>query len=196
MITIPKTSPVLTTEHLEELEVLANEITNRESCSFAAEIQEVRSIAVELQEIPEESVADFNTLYSWINAHRSRVSTILMDINRERAAWKEYKYRVAQIYRKGKSYALTAQEYIIKLRNKELQEAAIQEALPEVIDLQELIKYRIDVLDDIEAVVEIKRDQINAANMDLSRQQRVIEILQGMNYPLQGQRKLIMKQGK
>lgn len=172
---------------LHEAIELITEIQARDANMYEAELSEVRDISFQLQEIPEESVADFNMLYAWVQSYRSRISTILYNIHSDKATWKNYKYRVAQLYRKGKNKILTIREDIVALRNKELQEAAVQEELGMLVDIQELIKYRLEFLDDAMTMIAIKRDEITSADMDLSRQQRVVEILQGIGYPLRGQ---------
>lgn len=180
---------------LYELTELVDGVKEHETLSFEQELSTVRGLVFSLQEVPEESVADFNVLYAQIQGYRSWISSVLIDIHREKSAWKEFKYRSSQLYRKGKNRLLTMRKDIQGLRNKEMQEAAVQEELSLIVDMQEVIKFRIECLEDVADTVYIKRDEITAANMDLSRQQRVIEILQGIGYPLTGHHKITMHQG-
>ena len=127
-------------------------------------------------------------MYSEIHNQRARVSSILMDIYAARSDWKRLRHRVKRLYRKGKNTLLSSREDITKLRNKELQEAAVQQELPEITDLLESVEFVLDQFEDIVDIITTKRDEINALNMDLSRQQRVVELLMQTGYPVNNAR--------
>jgi t-SNARE complex subunit (syntaxin) len=77
---------------------------------------------------------------------------------------------------------LTSREDIKGLRNKELQEAKVQEEVPELADLEEMIDSVIDDLDLMIDIVKEKKEELDKANTNLSRQQKVVESMIGLGY--------------
>ena len=62
-----------------------------------------------------------------------------------------------------------------------MQEAAIQEKIPELTDLLEGLDIIIEGLEHDEYVVKIKKEQLDTANVNLNRQQKVVEDMIGLN---------------
>ena len=75
-----------------------------------------------------------------------------------------------------------------KLKNKELQEAYVHEQVSELVDVKELIEDAIDSLDLLIDTFQIRKDDLDKANVNLSRQQKVVESLIGLGHPVQSHR--------
>jgi septal ring factor EnvC (AmiA/AmiB activator) len=154
------------------------------SFSFDLELSEIKSMKVKLMEDPENSLADFNILYSKIQSYQSRITSILIDILEEKSTWQRWNRKANAIYKKGKNFLLSTNEDIKKLRNKEMQEAYIDNMLPELVKLKDSID---DVLEDIDSLKDIvyeKKEEMDKVNTNISRQQRVVESMIGLGYPV------------
>jgi hypothetical protein len=168
-------------ECVGELESLIAEIQERDY-TFEGELDEIQSIKVMLKENPESDITEFNNLYSFVQSHVSRVAEIYISLLREKGVWQRYKARSKRLYRKARNRLLTTREDIKSLRNKELQEAKVQEEVPELADLEELIDSVIDDLDLMIDIVKEKKEELDKANTNLSRQQKVVESMIGLGY--------------
>jgi hypothetical protein len=168
-------------ECVGELESLIAEIQERDY-TFEGELDEIQSIKVMLKENPESDITEFNNLYSFVQSHVSRVAEIYISLLREKGVWQRYKARSKRLYRKASNRLLTSREDIKSLRNKELQEAKVQEEVPELADLEEMIDGIIDDLDLMIDIVKEKKEELDKANTNLSRQQKVVESMIGLGY--------------
>jgi uncharacterized protein YaaN involved in tellurite resistance len=171
---------------LPELEVLVGEIASR-NYSFQAELNEVTQMRYALQEAPENSVHEFNELYARVQSLSSRVAEIIIQVYREKAWWQHHGYTAKKLYRKARTLYLQADD-VRKLKNKELQEAYVHEQVSELVDVKELIEDAIDSLDLLIDTFQIRKDDLDKANVNLSRQQKVVESLIGLGHPVQSHR--------
>jgi hypothetical protein len=153
---------------------------------FSKEIQELREIDFQLNPHPEDDVVSFNELYARVQAYQSRAAAILMDIHGERARWVRYRHRIKRVVRKMRTDILSgfSSEQLKALKNKEIIEAQVQQRMPEWYDLQEHIDNVIETLELLIETVVLKRDDLANANVNMSRQQKAVDTLVGLNYPV------------
>ncbi len=170
-------------KYIEDVLMIA-EVVQTYSFNFNTELKEIQDMKFHLEEMPEEAIADFNILYAQVQSYQSRVTSLIIELYKERAKWQAQKRQLARIYKKMHNFILSTDEKIQKLRNKELQEASVDLQLKEVVDLKDYID---GVLEDIswirDSLVE-KKDELDKANVNLSRQQRIIESMIGLGYPV------------
>jgi hypothetical protein len=170
-------------ECLPQLLEIVDEVRNR-NYSFDKELSEVSNIKISLDEAPQDDVVGMNKLYAEIQAYQSRTSAIIMDIYREKAWWQQCYFRAKRLYRKARGVLLNTREDVKKLKNKELQEAAIHEEIRELVDLVDILDQVIEDLDLSIALVSVKKEELDKANTNLSRQQKAIDTLVGLGYPV------------
>jgi hypothetical protein len=161
-------------ECIEEVELLVVDINSRDY-SFEAELDEIQGMKVQLSETPEQDITQFNLLYAQLQASISRVAEVLIRVIREKGYWQKLKARSRRLLRKARNRLLTTRDDIKSLRNKELQEAKVQEEVPELADTDELIENVIDDLDLIIEIVKEKKEELDKANVNISRQQKVVD---------------------
>jgi len=167
----------------EDLGKLAIEISEQ-SFDFNKQMDEIESMQVNLNAYPEEDVAGMNQLYATVQGHLSRASNIHISILRERAQWQRYNSRLKRIYKKKEVEMLSSDDKVKALKNKELQSAAVQNTMPEVVKLMNIVE---GILNDLEALIDIvkeKQETLMNVNVNLSRQQRNVESLIGLQYPV------------
>jgi len=152
--------------------------------SFEEELKEISEMNINIVEHPEEDVAGFNELYSIVQSYRSRVSSILIDIQKEKSVWQEYKSEAKSIYRRAHDVILTTQEEVKNLRNKELQEAKVRESVVSLVYIMEYLDIILDNLEMLLYVFREKKEDLDSINTNLSRQQKIVESLIGLNYPV------------
>jgi hypothetical protein len=158
--------------------------------SFDKEIKEVASISFSLQKDPQEDVVIFNELYAEVQSQLSRISSIVIEMYREKAWWQKQYHIIKRLYRKARTLLLHTRADIKALKNKELQEAAIHEEIREVVDLMGIVE---NVIEDLELsidLVTVKREELDKANTNLSRQQKVLDTLVGLGYPVHARREM------
>jgi|YelNatPaOPRAMG01_1025707.scaffolds.fasta_scaffold00080_53 hypothetical protein len=169
-------------EYEEDLVFLIKEIQERQSMIYKVPYEELDEINVVLDSVPEESIDKFNEKYSYIQACYNRVSYILMQVKKEMKIWNYFRNRVNTLYRKAKNLLLVNNPDIKNLRNKELQEAAIQSELSALVDLVEGLDSIMEDLKFDSDIVTLKLDTLDKANLNLNRQQKIVEneIMLGM----------------
>lgn len=172
-------------ECIPDLESLIEEVSQRDF-SFDEEMTEVRSLSFSLFANPDEDITEFNRLYSELQSNISRVATVLIGVMSEKALWQKWLGRTTGLYRKARNRLLSTRSDIKELRNKELQEAKVHEEIPELIDLKELIERVIDDLDLSIDIIEVKKEELDKANSNLARQQKVVESMIGLGYAVGG----------
>lgn len=172
----------VTNNSLKEVEDLAEEVRSREF-SFESELVDVQGMDFDLEAHPEEDLAGFNELYAAVQGNLNRATSIIISIYQEKAVWQKFQQRVATIYRKKRTFFMS-QDTTKVLKNKELQEAAVHEQMPEVVSLKEIIENTIENLELLIDIVEERRDNLDKLNTNLSRQQKIVESLIGLNYPV------------
>lgn len=168
-------------EYVKELVDIARDIFSRQEIMYRVPFKELDDISFELDEFPDESIEVFNQKYSYVQSHYSRVSFILMQVKKELKFWSEYKGRLKSLYRKAKNKLLIENPEIKMLRNKEMQDAALQNQLDSLMDLMESIDTVIDSLKYDVDIVSIKLDSLDKANVNLNRQQKVVEDEMALN---------------
>ncbi|MCK9428750.1 MAG: hypothetical protein M0R17_01915 [Candidatus Omnitrophica bacterium] len=167
----------------EDIAKLIIEISEQ-SFNFNAQMDELEAMQVKLDAYPEEDVAGMNQLYSVVQAHLSRASNIHISILRERAKWQRYSSRLKRMYKQKEVEMLSGDDKVKALKNKELQAAAVQQTMPEVVKLMSIVD---GILIDLEALIDItkeKQESLMNVNVNLSRQQRNVESLIGLRYPV------------
>lgn len=151
---------------------------------FSPDLSEIAGVKISIEEHPEEDLAGFNELYSKVQAFRSRASSILFNMYKERGIWKSYQHDLKRIYKKIKNQTLTERTDIQKLRNKELQEAAVEIQMPITVRLLDLTEGKLEDIENEIDMVQIKLSDCDHAEMNLSRQQKIVEALIGIGYPV------------
>ena len=168
-------------ECLPSLQEIVEEIKDRQLQIYNVPYNELNEIVIALIPNPDEDIAAFNETYAYIQSYINRISTILISVRKELKIWNIFKLRLKVIYRKAKNNLLINDPSIKALRNKDMQEAAIQEKIPELTDLLEGLDIIIEGLEHDEYVVKIKKEQLDTANVNLNRQQKVVEDMIGLN---------------
>lgn len=163
---------------------LLQDITERRESMYLVPFRELDGIQFSLSPTPEEDLAGFNENYAYVQSYANRVASILMNIKKEIGEWRGLKSRTQAIFRKAKNTILVQDPSIKTLKNMELQTAAIQSKVPELIDLLEQLDILIDSLETDADVVKIKKELLDNANTNLSRQQRVVEAMISLNIPV------------
>lgn len=171
---------------LPQLQSLLADVQERKY-SFGSEIDEIKQMQVSLISDPEHEVVGLNVLYGTVQGFLSRITYILLQVYEEKSVWLRYKHIADGLYRKAKN-RLSAQENIRTAKNKEIQEALIQEEIPELSDIRDYIDFIIEDLDELSDIIKAKRDDLDKINTNLSRQQKVIDTLVGLNYPVTASR--------
>lgn len=162
-------------ECLPDLYQLLAEIQDRQTVIYEVPYEQIDQINIELNGSPEEDLTLFNYNYAYVQGQVNRVAHILIQIKKELRVWTSYKSRLKLLYRKARNLLLTSKPEIKALRNKELQEAAIQKELESMVDLADGLDIIIEELDHDMDIVNIKKDALDKANVNLSRQQKIVE---------------------
>lgn len=144
---------------------------------FQADIQEVLCMDVELSQNPEADVAQFNVNYAKVQGYINRISTILINVYNEKAKWQRKKSVLAIMYERDKNLILTNNLEIQKLRNKDLQNAQVDVQLGDNVGVLAYVNSIVKDLEDLISIITIKKDALDKANTNLSRQQRIVESL-------------------
>ena len=168
-------------DYIKELIDIARDVFYRKEIMYGVPFKELDEIKFELDEFPDESIEIFNQKYAYVQNHYSRVCYILMQVKKELKFWTEYKGRLKSLYRKAKNKLLIENPEIKMLRNKEMQDAAIQNQLDDLMDLMESLDTVIDSLKYDVDIVSIKLDSLDKANVNLNRQQKVVEDEMALN---------------
>jgi len=142
--------------------------------TFNAELEEIEEFTYKLDDHPEEDVVGFNELYSKLQAYLSRTTSILISARREKANWQRLLSEANGFYKRVRSSFFAHRDDIQKLKNKELQEAQVEEAIPDLVDARRRAEDKIEELESIIEIFEEKRDELDKANTNLSRQQKAV----------------------
>jgi len=174
----------------EEAVAIILEEIRQQSFDFTRDLAEIRQIDFRLDAHPEDDVVGFNELYAAVQAHHSRVTKILMQLYREKGIWQRYRSRVKLYLRRKRNFILAGftPVQLKQLKTKEVIEATIQERMPQWFDLMDRIE---GVLEDLELLIDtavLKRDELLNANVNMSRQQKAVETLIGLQYPVSARR--------
>lgn len=168
--------------HLEEVSEIVSFVQTREF-NFGYVIPELREISVNLLPAPEEAINEFNILYALVQSYQSRIVSIIVELREEKQSWLSTKRTVDNLFRKLRNKILAEPE-ISSLKNQDLREAAVSKHLEMVVSLQTSVD---NVLKDLEYLVEmcaLKREDLERTNVNMSRQQKVVESLINLGYPV------------
>lgn len=169
-------------DYIEELSELNNEITQR-SYDFNYVFYELDNMQFSLMKHPDESLIEFNELYAQVQSYQSRLVNIIIEIRKEKQIWLGYKYTVDRFFKKLKSILFSRSD-IQSLKNQELRESRIYTELDPVIAIQSTVEEVLRNLDYLIDICTLKKDDLDKANTNMSRQQKVIESLIGLGYPV------------
>jgi len=171
-------------ECIPDLSKLVEDIEERQQLIYNTPYLEIDDISFSLSTTPEDDINSFNEKYSYIQSHCNRVSDIFIQIKKELRIWSSYKNRLKILYRKARNLLLTTKPEIKALKNKELQEAAVQTSLETLVDLMDGLDIVIEELEYDADIVSIKMANLDKANVNLNRQQKVVEDMIGLNGPV------------
>jgi len=93
---------------------------------FSKELKEVVAISSSLPNNPEDDISQFTLFYATIQNSLSRITVILLDMLFERGEWKALSRSLKTVYDRSKRMLYATREDIQKLKNQQLQEAAVQ----------------------------------------------------------------------
>lgn len=150
--------------------------------SFEAELQEIHDLNFRLDVEPESNVGDFNLLYAQVQAAHSRVTSIIVKMRDVLGTWKDLKYQADRLYKRSSNSILTTDVRVKNLRNQTLQQAAIDDMLADIVDIVELVNSEIDRLKHDISTAELKLGNIETANVNLNRQQKIVELMVGLQH--------------
>lgn len=168
-------------KYTQEILDLTNDITNR-GYDFAWVLTEIDGIQFSLMNNPDDSLAEFMELYSVVQAHQSRLVSIIISIRKEKQVWLKFKYSVDGLFKKLRNTLLSSRTDIQILKSQELRDGKINEELEPLVNLQRIISGVFDDLEYLIEVCELKKDDLDKANTNMSRQQKVVETLIGLGY--------------
>lgn len=172
---------------IPKLEFLLGEILSR-SFDFTADLNVIEEVNSDLSPDPENGIIEFNTLYAEIQNNFNYVADVQGKVLREIAEWQRFLSQAIALYRRERNRILVNDKVIQALRNQALQEAAVQEQLPEITDLKEQLENIVRDLKSMSLIIENKKDKLDKAAVALNRQQRNVETMIGLNYPVKAKR--------
>ncbi len=151
---------------------------------FENEIKEVLMFSCTLDQFPEEAFADISFLYAEVQSYLSRTSSVLSNMYVYKSKLGRLVREGNRIFKKAKNRILATEEDIRKLRNQSLQEAAINDKLYYIVDIIDSINNSLEYLSEQIDIVAIKEKDLDRINSNINRQQRHVESLIGLNYPV------------
>lgn len=166
---------------IPDLVELLQDIYEKQENLYRVPYEEVNTLTTELDNYPDDDIALFNEKYSKVQSQNNRITVILIELRQELKEWKSLKNRLKILYRKARNLLLVERPEIKALRNKELQEAAIQNKITNLVDIVEGVDNIIEGIEEDISIVKIKKDNLDNANINLSRQQKVVEDIMALN---------------
>jgi len=176
--------------YLTDISNLLTEVQCK-SFNFSNELIEVESMVFTLLENPEESIADFNILYQRVQSYLTRCASILITINSTRSEWQSLKSKADRIYKRVQNYVFTNDATCKTLKNQGLQIAYAEEKMPSLVRLKDIIEQVIPDLKSLEDRVQIRLNDLDRANTNLNRQQKITEDLISLNHQVGTRRTII-----
>ncbi len=165
----------------EDLLKLLKNISERQKIMYRVPYFEINQIMIELDPSPDEDVAKFNEKYSFVQSQQNRITSILIELRNELKIWRGFRDELKIYYKKARNFALSEKPEIKALRNKELQEAAIQSEVSDLVDLVDGVDNIINSLEEDLDIVKLKKENLDTVNVNLSRQQKVVEDIMALN---------------
>lgn len=184
---IPKDEQYADSKFIPKLEVLVGKVISR-TYDFTSDVEEIEGLNNNLSIDPEEGIIEFNELYADIQNNFNYVADVHGKILRELSVWQNFLSQANALYRRERNRILNSDIKIKALRNQSLQEAAVQEEIPEISDLKEQLENIIKDLKSLSLIVENKKDKLDKAAVAVNRQQRNVETMIGLNYPVKAVR--------
>ena len=166
----------------DKLIQLIDEVSERKDIAYQVPYAELASIYDELDPEPDIDIALFNEKYARVQAHHNRLCKVLTETLQEYKIWQTFLGRAKNLYKKAKNNIFTTDDTIRALRNKDLQEAALQEKIPDLVDLIDNLEIIVDELKEEVGIVKLKCDLLDKANTNMNRQQKVVEDEIGLGY--------------
>lgn len=160
---------------------LLRKVYERQKIIYRVPLDEVKSIFITLDTSPDEDITVFNEKYAFTQSQHNRITSILIDLRNELRIWKEFKDELKVHYKKARNVLLSERPEIKALRNKELQEAAIQSEVSDLVDLVDGVDNVINSLEDDLDIVKLRKENLDSANVNLNRQQKVVEDMMALN---------------
>lgn len=169
--------------YIDEVMELLNDVYAR-VYDFSNEMHEVETMHFSLLEVPEESIADFNVLYAKVQGYLSRCASILITINKEKSEWQSLKSKAERIHKRIQNFVFANDPKIKDLKNQALQLAYAEEKMPSLIRVLNIIESVIPDLKMLEDRVQVRLNDLDRANTNLNRQQKITEDLIALNHPV------------
>lgn len=157
------------------------------SSNLYEKLKELKDIKIELLRDPEEQMVSFNELYAEAQSRYNRVCSILIEFIQEKTYWKRMYLTTDKVFSRARSYLLTT-DTVSDLRNQNLQEAKVATELHLILSLVNICKISLEDMKDMIEIANIKKDKLDNAITNMSRQQRVTESLIGLGYPVKTSR--------
>lgn len=152
--------------------------------SFVNECGEAKSFRYDLDNFPEEAISDLSIIYAEIQAYMSRVTSILSDMYSYKAELNKCLRDAKRIYKKARNCIFTTHKKIKLLKNQTQMEAFIDNYLSDIVEIRDLLDDRIEAVGDMIQIMVVHDKNLERANVNVSRQQRIVEVLINLNYPV------------
>lgn len=171
-------------KYITELNQLIVNISERQKIVYKVPYEELDNIFDDLDPNPDIDIALFNEKYAYIQSHHNRVCKVLSNLKQEYKVWQTFFGEAKILYKKARNNILNNNKEIQKLRNKELQEASLQEQIPDLIDLVDKLEIIVDEMKEEIDIVTLKKDLLDKANTNINRQQKIVEDEIALHYPV------------
>ncbi len=166
---------------IPDLAELLKDIYERQKVMYRVPYDEVNNINVDLDSSPDDEITVFNEKYAFVQSQSNRIISIIIDLRQELKIWKSLRARLSIFYKKARNFLLVKRPEIKTLRNKELQEAALQNELYDLTDVVNGVDSIIEELEDDLDILKLKKENLDSVNINLSRQQKVVEDMMALN---------------
>ncbi len=170
--------------YTNDLNHLLDAISERTEVMYQVPYEELNNILDELDPNPDIDIAIFNEKYSYVQSHHNRVCKILSELKKEYKTWQTFLGEARILYKKARNNILTNNKELQKLKNRDLQEAALQEEIPDLVDLVDRLEIIVNELKEEIGIVTLKADLIDKANTNINRQQKIVEDEIVLHYPV------------
>lgn len=151
---------------------------------FTAELEETKGFRYALDDYPEEAISDLSILYAEIQSYLSRVTSILSEMYSYKSKLNELLRESKRIYKKARNSIFVNNAAVNKLKNQTLMEAFIDNYISDIVEVRDELEDSVDAVDDLIQIMLVHDKNLERANVNVSRQQRIIEVLIGLNYPV------------
>ena len=164
------------------LQLSLNEIPIRD---FLEEVEEVTAFKYSLDNYPEEAVADLSILYASIQGYMSRITHIITLMYSQKSNLNDVYRESKRIYKKAKNRILVSNLKVKNMSNQALRDAYVDDYLVDLVDIKDSLENKIENVEDLISIMTVHDKNLERANTNVSRQQRIIETLISLQYPIQ-----------